>query len=111
MDPSLLAAVGGVITSIGAIVVGVLTTRKNNHLDDLALAIRQRDEARENEDKANARTREVEAEANARLIEVVAGLTKQDRLVLVLRQYIARLSRLLIDHNIEVPARPPEMDE
>ena len=100
MDPSLLAAVGGVITSAGAIVVGVLTTRKNNHLDDLALAIRQRDEAREGEEKANAR-----------VAEVVAGLTKQDRLVLILRQYIARLVRLLIDREIEVPARPPEMDE
>ncbi|OZF40739.1 hypothetical protein CH296_00335 [Rhodococcus sp. 14-2496-1d] len=100
MDPSLLAAIGGVITSIGAIIVGVLTTRKNNHLDDLALAIRQRDEARENEERANER-----------VVEVVAQLTKQDRLVLILRQYIARLSRLLIDRNIEVPVRPPEMDE
>lgn len=99
-DPSVIAAVGGVIASIGAIIVGVLTTRKNNHLDDLALAIRQRDEARENEEKVNVR-----------IAEVVAELTKRDRLVFVLRQYVARLARVLIDRNIEVPARPPEMDE
>ena len=99
-DPSVIAAIGGVIASIGAIIVGVLTTRKNNHLDDLALAIKQRDEARENEEKANAR-----------VAEVVAELTKRDRLVFVLRQYVARLVRLLIDGNIDVPVRPPEMDE
>ncbi|MEW1933129.1 hypothetical protein AB0362_13150 [Rhodococcus sp. NPDC079359] len=99
-DPSVIAAIGGVIASIGAIIVGVLTTRKNNHLDDLALAIKQRDEARENEERANAR-----------VAEVVAELTKRDRLVFVLRQYVARLVRLLIDGNIDVPVRPPEMDE
>ncbi|MDQ0283747.1 hypothetical protein [Rhodococcoides fascians] len=110
-DPSVIAAIGGVIASIGAIIVGVLTTRKNNHLDDLALAIKQRDEARENEGRANARAAEVDERANARVAEVVAELTKRDRLVFVLRQYVARLVRLLIDGNIDVPVRPPEMDE
>lgn len=99
-DPSVIAAVGGVIASIGAIIVGVLTTRQNNHLDDLAMAIKQRDEARESEEKAHIR-----------IAEVVAELTKRDRLVFVLRQYVARLARVLLDRNIEVPARPPEMDE
>lgn len=100
MDPSMFAAAGGLITSIGAIVVGVLTTRKNNHLDDLALAIKQRDEARGDA-----------AKSDARVAELVSELTKRDRLIFVLRQYIARLARVLIDGGIEVPVRPPEMDE
>lgn len=129
MDASQLAALSGVITAIGTIIVGVLATRSKGKLDELGTAIKQRDEARADlEEEIGARSRERtemqerhDAEIarkdseidrlNAKIDERSRRINKLDRMLAALYGYVARLVRMVIDLGGTPPPRPPEVDE
>ncbi|WP_454174986.1 hypothetical protein [Gordonia sputi] len=128
-DPTWLAALGGVITAITALVVGIMSTRSKVRLDDIAtlkaridelkesLAVEQDARRRDNAEMQADHDRQI-AVYEARIDELVRqvaerdrAITKLDRLVMHLRTYIARLRRALIDHEVEIPDEPEGMNE
>ncbi|WP_270483417.1 hypothetical protein [Gordonia jacobaea] len=128
-DPTWLAALGGVITAITALVVGIMSTRSKVRLDDIAtlkaridelkesLAVEQDARRRDNAEMQADHDRQI-AVYEARIDELVRqvaerdrAVTKLDRLVMHLRTYIARLRRALIDHEVEIPDEPEGMNE
>lgn len=129
MNPDLIAAIGGVITASGLVLTGILGTRSKVKLDDIDRLNVELDEARD--DLAKERQERAADDASqkarhdaeiARMEGRVAALTQQlaerdraidklDRLVLVMRTHVARLSRKIVDLGDEPPTRPVEMDE
>lgn len=139
VDPSLIAAIGGLVTAIGAVVSGLIATRSKVKLDDVALLQRKLDEAEDDleaeraarsADLDTARTqRNADLDAQrarhdaeiARLEGRIAVLedlldardkqiTKLDRIVLAARGYIATLSRTIFDYGGTPPPRPNDLD-
>jgi len=139
VDPSLIAGLAGLITAVGGTITAVLGTRSKVKLDDIAQLQRKLDRAEEElaevkseRDAALAQARtahsahvtELQSQHDAEIDRIrrrVATLQEQldardrqlnkvDRLVLVMRGYIGRLSRLVLDLGGVVPDRPPEMD-
>ncbi|WP_290723816.1 hypothetical protein [Gordonia sp. UBA6683] len=128
-DPTWLAAVGGVITAISALIVGIMSTRSKVRLDDIATLKARIDELKESlgaeQDARRRDNAEMQADHDrqiavyeARIDELVRqvaerdrAITKLDRLVMHLRTYIARLRRALIDHEVEIPDEPEGMNE
>lgn len=139
VDPSLIAGLAGLITAVGGTITAVLGTRSKVKLDDIAQLQRKLDRAEEelaevkaerDADLAQARTAhsahvaELQSEHDAEIARIrgrVATLQEQleardrqlnkvDRLVLVMRGYIGRLSRVVLDLGGVVPDRPQEMD-
>lgn len=139
VDPSLIAAIGGLVTAIGAVVSGLIATRSKVKLDDVALLQRKLDEAEEDleaeraaraADLDTARTQrnaDLDAQRDrhdaeiARLEGRIAVLedlldardkqiTKLDRIVLAARSYIATLSRTIFDYGGTPPPRPNDLD-
>jgi predicted RNase H-like nuclease (RuvC/YqgF family) len=129
MNPDLIAAIGGVITASGLVLTGILGTRSKVKLDDIDRLNVELDEARD--DLAKEREERVidrasqKARHDAEIAHMegrVETLTRQlderdrtinklDRLVLVMRTHVAKLSRKIVDLGDEPPTRPAEMDE
>ena len=128
MDASQFAALGGVITAVGTIIIGVLATRSKVKLDDLATVTRQRDtaiaernderrlraedskEAEDRHDAEIARKDRRIAELNAQIEERDRHINRLDRLVLAFRLWAGRLAHKLVDSGIELPDRPADLD-
>ena len=127
-DPTWLAALGGVITAVTALVVGIMSTRSKVKLDDLATLTNRIEELngrlegerdarrRDNEEMQADHDRQI-AVYEARIDELVRqvaardqSITKLDRLVLTMRTYIGRLRRTLIDHELDIPDEPEGME-
>lgn len=129
MNPDLIAAIGGVITASGLVLTGILGTRSKVKLDDIDRLNVELDEARDDlvkerqERAADHESQKARHDAEiARMEGRVAALTQQlaerdraidklDRLVLVMRTHVAKLSRKIVDLGDEPPARPVEMDQ
>lgn len=139
MDASQLAAIGGIITGIGTIVIGLLATRSKVKLDDLATvqeklntatedlgkeqAARRRDRVEmesqhrldkaqieaEHEDRERALLRRI-ASLQAQVEEASRTITRLDKIVFAARTYIARLLRVFADRDETPPQRPVELD-
>ena len=139
MDPSLIAGLASLITAIGGAGAAWLGSRSKVKLDDIAQLQRKLDRAEEElEEEKRAREQAVvqaraahsahvdelqirhdadiarlQGRIDALLEQLEARdrqLNKVDRLVLVMRGYIGRLSRLVLDLGGVVPDRPREMD-
>lgn len=128
IDANQIAALGGVVTGTGAIVVGFFATRSNVKMDDLATVTKQRDDeitARAAEVKARAKDRvEMQAlhdeeiarkdrrirELSIEMDERDRAITKADRLIYHLRAYVARLLRVFAERDETPPVRPAELD-
>lgn len=129
MDANQIAALSGLVTAIGAIVVGFFATRTKVKLDDLAVVTNQRDKAiAEREDEKTARAKDsietqarhdVElarkdrqiAELNRQIEERDKRINKVDRAFLAVHDWAVRLAHRLTDNGLDVPPRPAEMDE
>lgn len=129
IDANQIAALGGVVTGTGAIVVGFFATRSNVKMDDLATVTEQRDKeiaARAEEVKARAKDRiemqslhdEEIARKDRRIRELTEEVDAQrkaistlDRLIFHLRTYISRLLRVFADRDETPPPRPPELEQ
>lgn len=128
-DPTWLAALGGVITAITALVVGIMSTRSKVRLDDIATLKGRIDELKESlaaeQDARRRDNAEMQADHDrqiavyeARIDELVrqvaardGAITKLDRLVMALRTYVAQLRRNLIANEVEIPDEPEGMNE
>ncbi|QSL99896.1 hypothetical protein SEA_AYOTOYA_33 [Gordonia phage Ayotoya] len=129
MSPELFAAIGGLVTATGTVVAGILATRSKVKLDDIA-KLQARAEALEAERDADriahvqetdeVRARHAVAVADRdREIETLRAwvrerdrtINKLDRLVLALRTYVARLTRRLVENDVELPAVPAGIDD
>lgn len=129
IDANQIAALGGVITGTGTIIVGFLATRSNVKLDDLATVTKQRDDeiaARAEEVKARAKDRvDMQAlhdaeiarkdrrirELSSVIDEKDSELTQRDRIEFLLRTYVSRLLRVFADRDETPPPRPEGLDE
>lgn len=129
MNTDQLAALGGLITAVGVIVTGVLSTRSKVKLDDIATMQRRLDQAEEKleaekaaraADSARAQThhdaqirvyeQEI-ASLTARLEERNDTITHLDGIILRLRTYVSRLRQRLLANNIDLPDEPPGMND
>ena len=128
-DPTWLAALGGVITAITALVVGIMSTRSKVRLDEIATLKGRIDELKESlaaeQDARRRDNAEMQADHDrqiavyeARIDELVRqvaerdrAITKLDRLVMHLRTYVAQLRRNLIANEVEIPDEPEGMNE
>lgn len=129
IDANQIAALGGVVTGTGAIIVGFFATRSNVKMDDLATVTKQRDDeiaARAEEVKARAKDRiemqslhdEEIARKDRRIRELTDEVDEQrkaistlDRIIFHLRTYISRLLRVFADRDEAPPPRPPELEQ
>ena len=129
IDANQIAALGGVVTGTGAIIVGFFATRSNVKMDDLATVTKQRDDeiaARAEEVKARAKDRiemqslhdEEIARKDRRIRELTDEVDEQrkaistlDRIIFHLRTYISRLLRVFADRDETPPPRPPELEQ
>jgi flagellar motility protein MotE (MotC chaperone) len=139
VDPNLFAGIASLITATGGALAAWFGSRSKVRLDDTAELKRKLDRAEaELEEKertweealAHARTAHsthvdelqsrhdadiarLQGRIDALLEQLDARdrqLTKLDRLVLVMRGYIGKLSRVVLDLGGVVPDRPREMD-
>lgn len=139
VDPSLIAGLAGLITAVGGTLTAVLGTRSKVKLDDIAQLQRKLDRAEEdleNEEQArdqvlvharaahSAHVDELQARHAADIARLQGRidalheqleardrqLNKVDRMVLVMRGYIGKLSRVVLDLGGVVPDRPREME-
>ena len=139
VDPNLFAGLASLVTAIGGAVAAWFGSRSKVRLDDTAQLQRKLDRAEAElkekertweEALAHARTAhsahidELQIRHDADIARLEGRidtlleqldtrdrqLTKLDRLVLVMRDYIGKLSRVVLDLGGVVPDRPREMD-
>ncbi|WP_322544409.1 hypothetical protein U2G91_15545 [Rhodococcoides fascians] len=127
IDANQIAALGGVVTGTGAIIVGFFATRSSVKMDDLATVTKQRDEeiaARAQEAKARAKDRvelqtahdEEIARKDRRIRELTIQVDEQyealalrEKVEFALRAYITRLLRVFAERDETPPQRPVEL--